>query len=194
MAVYADSETAAPIEETYVTEPLSPYGIAKLASEKYCLKITKDFGMDCVILRYFNTYGEGQTFTPYVGVMTIFINRLLQGKPPLIFGTGEQRRDFIYVDDVVDANLKAMECDVSHEVFNVGTGIATSVNEIAELLCSEINPKISPVFVEKHPGELRNSIANITKAGRMLGFKPRATLRDKIDSIIEWNKEEAARL
>ena len=188
MAVYADSKTPVPIDETYPTEPISPYGIAKLASEKYCLKVTKELGIDSVVLRYFNTYGQGQTFTPYVGVITIFINRLLEEKPPLIFGTGEQRRDFVYVGDVVNANLEAMECNVSGEIFNIGTGIATSVNEIASLLCSKINPKIQPLFVEEQTGELKNSVADITKALRILGFAPKANLEDKIDEIIDWNK------
>lgn len=185
MAVYADSETPLPICETYNTEPISPYGIAKLASEKYCLNIAAEQGINCLVLRYFNTYGPGQTFTPYVGVITIFINRLLQGKPPLIFGTGEQRRDFIHVDDIVDANLKAMECETSGEIFNVGTGIPTSVNEIAALLCSRINPNIKPIFVEEQKGELKNSIADISKAEKLLGFSPEWSLEDKIDEVIE---------
>ena len=100
MAVYADCKGPIPIVEDYTTEPISPYGISKLASEKYCMRFSEFTGIDCHVLRYFNTYGTGQTLSPYVGVITIFINRLLDGEPPIIFGDGEQKRDFIHVGDI----------------------------------------------------------------------------------------------
>lgn len=144
MAVYADSKTPDPISEDYIPEPISPYGIAKLAAEKYCLELTRQMDIDCHILRYFNTYGPGQSVTPYVGVITIFITRLLAGKPPKIFGDGEQRRDFVHVNDVVNANLLAMDTSERYGLYNVGTGRATSVTEISNLLCQRIAPDIRP--------------------------------------------------
>jgi len=191
MAVYADSESCVPINEDYIKEPISPYGISKLASEKYCLNIANKIGMDCIILRYFNTYGQGQTLTPYVGVITIFINNILHGKPPIIFGSGNQKRDFIYVGDVVQANLKAMEWSGSKGIFNIGTGEPQSVNEIAGILCKIMNPDLKPVYEQEKQGELKNSIADLTKAKKDLGYYPSAKFEEKIDEVITWwkNKE-----
>jgi UDP-glucose 4-epimerase len=186
MAVYADSPKAEPLSEEHPQEPISPYGIAKLAAERYCLQIARDSGIDCHVLRYFNTYGPGQTFTPYVGVVTIFIRRLLQGERPMIYGDGEQRRDFVHVDDVVRANLLSLRSGVGHGVFNVGTGRATSVNEIAALLGERIDPGCAPYHVEAHPGELRNSIADIARAATTLGYRPSTRLEDRIDEVIDY--------
>jgi UDP-glucose 4-epimerase len=186
MAVYADSDAPTPVAESHPTEPISPYGIAKLAAEKYCLQIARDMGIACHVLRYFNTYGPGQTFTPYVGVITIFIRRLLQGETPGIFGDGEQRRDFVHVSDIVNANLLAMDSRLTNGVFNVGSGRATSVNDIATLLCIRIAPDVRPVHLPAHAGELRNSIADIGRISAAMGYAPRATLAQKIDEVIEY--------
>lgn len=186
MAVYADSATSAPITESHPTEPISPYGIAKLAAEKYCMQLAEDIGIDCNVLRYFNTFGPGQTFTPYVGVITIFIRKLLRGEPPTIFGDGEQRRDFVHVSDIVAANLLAMNSTRRYQIFNVGTGNATSVNEIAALLCARIAPNLRPVHVNAHPGELRYSIADISRIGEVLGYRPTASIESHIDDVIDY--------
>ena len=137
----------------------------------------------------YSTYGPRQTFTPYVGVITIFIQRLLRGEPPVIFGDGEQCRDFVYVGDVVEATFCAMLSDVHGEVFNIGSGTSTSVNQIASLLCSRLRPDIVPRYAPEHPGELRNSIADISKARRLLGYEPQGRLEEKIDEVIAWNRE-----
>jgi len=189
MGVYADSSTPDPIGEDHIAEPISPYGIAKLAAEKYCMQISQEAGIDCIALRYFNTYGKGQTFTPYVGVITIFIRKLLQNEQPMIFGDGEQRRDFVHVDDIVSANVLAMKSQLSQKIYNVGTGRATSVNEIAELLCRKINPDIQPYHVDEHAGELRYSIAGIEQISRDLGYKPSSVIADKIDEVIAYYKD-----
>lgn len=186
MAVYGDSARPDPIPENYVTEPISPYGVGKLAAEKYCAQFSRNTGVDCIALRYFNTYGTGQAFTPYVGVITIFIRRLLEKKQPMIFGDGNQKRDFVHVSDIVAANLLAMEAGTKQGGFNVGTGQATSVNEIADLLCSRIAPDIRPSHVGQHPGELRNSIADIGRISQAMGYRPTATLADKIDELIQY--------
>ena len=185
MAVYADSERPDPIAEDYVTEPICPYGIAKLAAEKYCLQLARDMNIDCHVLRYFNTYGVGQSITPYVGVITIFIERLLAGKIPMIFGDGEQRRDFVHVSDIVAANLLAMETEERYGLFNVGTGQATSVSEIAGMLCERIAPNISAEHVAAHPGELRYSIAGISRIATTLGYAPQVSITDRLDEVIE---------
>ncbi len=188
MAVYADAEDTAPISEDYTCEPLSPYGISKLAGEKYCLQLCRQMGIDCHVLRYFNTYGIGQAVTPYVGVITIFINRLLDHKAPVIYGDGQQRRDFIHISDVVSANLLAMTSRVRYGIFNIGTGIDTSVNEIADLLCTRIDPRLKPLHTDEQPGELRYSIADISRASRELGYQPKVKLADRIDEVIDYQR------
>ncbi|MCC7126116.1 MAG: NAD-dependent epimerase/dehydratase family protein [Acidobacteria bacterium] len=190
MAVYADSPTPDPIDENHACEPISPYGVAKLAAEKYCLQLAREMGIDCHVLRYFNTYGPGQTFTPYVGVITIFIRRLLAGEAPTIYGDGEQRRDFVHVSDVVAANLLAMNSSLGSGVFNVGTGRATSVNDIAALLCARLAPDIRPIHLPPHAGELRYSIADISRLRDTLGYRPRAVLADELDAIIAHHRDD----
>ena len=189
MAVYADAPSPDPIREDHRLEPISPYGISKLAAERYCILMAQPLGLDTAVLRYFNTYGQGQTFTPYVGVITIFINRLLAGKTPTIFGDGEQQRDFIHVSDVVEATRLAMDATCTGEVFNVGTGRATSINTIATLLADRIRPDLSPEYAEASSCEPRYSIADIDKARRMLGFDPAVKIEDRIDEVIEWNRK-----
>jgi UDP-glucose 4-epimerase len=190
MAVYADCACATPIAEDYTTEPISPYGISKLASEKYCLQFSQHSGIDCHVLRYFNTYGAGQTFTPYVGVITIFINNLLKKQTPVIFGDGEQKRDFTHVSDIVSANVLSMKSDIRRGIFNVGTGISTSVNRIARLLCERLDRGIAPVYGSAQAGELRYSIADVSRATRELKYEPRFTLEDKIDEVIEYYRQQ----
>ena len=192
MAVYGDSQKPTPISETYLQEPISPYGIAKLAAEKYVGLLSRQFNLPWIGLRYFNVYGPRQTFTPYVGVITIFIRNLQKGKPITIFGDGNQERDFIYVGDIVKATLLALESDVDGEVFNVGTGRGTSVKQIAQLLIQNLRPGLEPLFQASQPGEIRHSIADISKIQRTLGFEPEAKLSEKISEVIAWNEQEEA--
>ncbi len=186
MAVYADSKEAKPIDENYITEPISPYGIAKLAAEKYVHLLCGQNGIDSVILRYFNTFGPKQTLTPYVGVITIFINKLLQGESPIVFGNGEQLRDFVYVGDIARANILAMEKDITQKTMNIGTGIPTNVNQIAELLINRINPDISLIRGEEHSEELKISFPDISHSKKLISYEPRFKLKDKIDEVIAY--------
>lgn len=191
MAVYADSPQPIPLSEDAPTQPIAPYGAAKLAAERYWLMMGAQAGIASTALRYFNTYGPNQTFTPYVGVITIFIRRLLAGQPPIIFGDGEQRRDFVHVDDIVRANLAVLEAPaaaVAGRVFNVGTGHATSVNEIAAGLIAILAPATQPEYAPAQPGEMRNAIANITAIHDALGWSPRRTQVDFADVVEYWRK------
>jgi UDP-glucose 4-epimerase len=187
MAVYADSQRL-PIKENFPLDPASPYGISKLASERYCLLIGKYHDIDAICLRYFNTYGPRQTLTPYVGVITIFINRILKSQPPAIFGDGNQVRDFIYVKDVARANILAMKSSLKRGVFNIGTAKGTSVNQIAQLLLKKIGSRLNPIHVAPQAQEPGDSIADIKRAKEMLGFVPEDRLEDKITEVIEWWK------
>ena len=186
MAVYADSPKPLPLAESHPTEPVSPYGTAKLAAERYWLQLCPRFGIAATVLRYFNTYGPGQAFSPYVGVITIFINRLLAGEPPVIFGDGEQRRDFVHVSDVVAANLLALEGGSSNDVFNVGTGRATSINEIARELTALLEPSMKPEYAPSQTGEMRNATADIAAIRTALGFEPTHPRIDFKDVVSYW--------
>jgi UDP-glucose 4-epimerase len=185
MAVYADTPSREPVSESAATVPISPYGVAKLAAERYWLLLSQAAGIRATVLRYFNTYGPGQTFTPYVGVITIFVNRLLAGERPVIYGDGEQCRDYVHVRDVVAANLLALERSVDGGIYNVGTGRGTTVNAIAAELISRLAPATLPVREPARPGEVRNSIADIGAIRRELGFAPSCLDLD-YDDVIAW--------
>lgn len=189
MAVYADSPRPDPLREDSPTEPIAPYGAAKLAAERYWLLIGAQAGIPVTALRYFNTYGPNQTFTPYVGVITIFIRRILAGQPPIIFGDGEQRRDFIHVDDIVSANLAvldAAESAVGGRVFNVGTGRATSVKQIAEGLLAVLSPGSRAEHAAAQAGEMRNAIADVGAIRDALGWTPSRPRLDFTDVVDFW--------
>ena len=183
MAVYADAAVPAPVDESHATEPLSPYGIGKLAAEGVARQILAARGIPLTALRFFNTFGPGQSYTPYVGVITIFITRLLGGAAPVIFGDGEQRRDFVHVDDIVGGALAAPGRPPG--TYNLGTGRGTSLNALAALLTARINPALTPEHAAAHPGELRYSIANIGAARRALGYAPTRSLDAEIQAVID---------
>lgn len=187
MAVYAQ-DAPVPLKETGPLKPASPYGLSKLAGEMYIRQMAAYYGFDAVVLRYFNTYGARQSFTPYVGVITIFITNLLRGNPPVIYGTGMQMRDFIHVKDVAEANVLAMLKAPNGSTFNVGTGKGTTVADIAELLIQRMNPGIKPAYAPLPKGEPTDSIADIDEARAILGFEPKEELKDGIDDVIEWHR------
>ena len=196
MAVYADTPRPDPLSEDAPTVPMSPYGVAKLAAERYWLMIGAEAGVSATVLRYFNTYGPNQTPTPYVGVVTIFIQRLLSGAAPQIFGDGEQARDFVHVDDVVAANLAVLDAPaetVAGRVFNVGTGHATSVNQVAAMLIGALAPRTRPEYLPPHGGELRNAIADVSAIRRALGWSPRRVPPDFGDVVAFWRAEAGSR-
>lgn len=191
MAVYSN-DTAGVLGEEHPKRPASPYGVSKLAGEMYTERMAAHYGFQNIILRYFNTFGPRQTLTPYVGVITIFINNLLAGKPPVIYGDGSQVRDFIFVDDVAEANILAMRREANNRVVNVGTGRGTSVAEIARMLIERINPCIEPEYARLPEGEPKDSIALVKSAKDLLGFEAKSTLEDRIETVIEWNMAAAA--
>ena len=186
MAVYDDSPTPVPLSESAPTIPISPYGVAKLAAERMWHLVCAQLGIESTVLRYFNTYGPNQTPTPYVGVITIFINRLLRGELPVIFGDGEQRRDFVHVDDIVSANLAVLDGKAAGRTFNVGTGRATSVNDIARGLIAVLAPGAEPGYAPAQVGEMRNAIAGIHAIEHALGWTPSKPAIDYADVVAWW--------
>jgi UDP-glucose 4-epimerase len=184
MAVYSDSVTGAPLREDHPTTPAAPYGAAKLAAEHYWHLVCPRFGAAATVLRYFNTYGPGQTPTPYVGVITHFAERILRGEPPTIYGDGEQRRDFVHVDDIVAATTAILDHDVGGQTLNVGTGMPTTVNEIARILLARFDSELVPQHAPAVPGELRNAVADISLAQAALGYRPSRLALDP-SSVVE---------
>ena len=182
MAVYADADAPEPIDESHPTRPLSPYGFGKLAAEGVGRQILGTRGIPFTAVRFFNTFGPGQTYTPYVGVITIFVTRLLGGEAPMIFGDGKQQRDFVHVDDIVAGTLAAP--GRAPGTYNLGTGRGTSLNELAGLLTARLNPALTPQYAPAQAGELRYSIADISAARTALGYQPTRTLEHDLDGVI----------
>jgi UDP-glucose 4-epimerase len=182
MAVYSDAPSPAPIDESHPTVPISPYGIGKLAAEGVSRQILVARGIPFTAVRFFNTFGPGQTYTPYVGVITIFITRLLRVEDITIFGDGEQQRDFVHVDDIVAGT--AATVGKAPGTYNLGTGRGTSLNQLANLLIERLAPGRTPAYAPPQPGELRFSVADIAAARQELGYHPTRTLSAHLDAVI----------
>jgi UDP-glucose 4-epimerase len=182
MAVYADASSPAPISESHPTQPISPYGIGKLAAEGVSRQILEARGIPFTAVRYFNTFGAGQTYTPYVGVITIFVTRLLRGESITIFGDGEQQRDFVHVDDIAAGTMATS--GRAPGTYNLGTGRGTSLNQLAALLIEKLAPGTVPAHAAAQAGELRFSVADIAAAQRALGFAPTRSLAQNVDDVI----------
>ena len=182
MAVYADAPTPAPIAESHPTVPISPYGIGKLAAEGVSRQILEARGIPFTAVRYFNTFGPGQSYTPYVGVITIFVTRLLRGEGITIFGDGEQQRDFVHVADIAAGTMATPGC--APGTYNLGTGRGTSLNRLASLLIERLAPGQRPSYAPAQAGELRFSIPDISAARRALGYAPSRELDNEIGEVI----------
>ena len=187
MAVYADADSPAPIDESHPKRPLSPYGVGKLAAEDVSSQIMEARGIPFTAVRFFNTYGPGQTYTPYVGVLTIFITRLLRGEPLTIFGDGEQQRDFVHVSDIVSGVMATPGRTPGR--FNLGTGRGTSLNQLAAMVLAKLAPQQQPQYAAAQPGELRFSVANIDAARHALEFAPQRSLQHDLDEVIAGVRE-----
>ncbi|MGD9345431.1 MAG: SDR family oxidoreductase [Candidatus Aminicenantes bacterium] len=186
-SVYGD-DGHLPKKEGLEGNPLSPYALTKLAGEKYCQVFSNIYNLPTVCLRYFNVFGPRQDpFSQYAAVIPNFITRLLRNEAPIIYGDGEQSRDFTYVANVVKANLQAAQAhDVSGQILNMGNGIQTSVNDLAKALMERVGKSIEPVHEEERPGDVRHSFADISKAQALLDYAPHVSLEDGLLKTIEW--------
>ena len=182
MAVYADASSPAPIPESHATIPISPYGIGKLAAEGVARQILEARGVPFSAVRYFNTFGPGQTYTPYVGVITIFVTRLVGGQAITVFGDGEQQRDFVHVDDISAGTMATV--GRAPGTYNLGTGRGTSLNQLADLLIRRLAPGQHPGHAPAHAGELRYSVADISAARTALGYQPTRSLQADLDEVV----------
>lgn len=197
--VYASSSSAygdAPIlpkHEEMKPEPRSPYAVSKLAGELYCQAFYHVYGLETVALRYFNVFGPRQDpESQYAAVVPKFIMALLSGEPPTIFGDGEQSRDFTYIENVVEANLLAAEApDAAGEVFNIACGERITVNELTRLLAeiAGANPELKPEYAPQRPGDVRHSLADISKAGRLLGYEVKVSASEGLKQAVEWYRK-----
>ena len=171
-----------PIGEAHPTQPMSNYGASKLAGERFALAYTKSHGVDVVVVRPFNFYSpRADPESPYSGVITKFIQRVKAGEAPIIEGDGLQTRDFIHARDVASCiGLLLEKDDISGEVFNCGSGVATSVLDLAKLVISAGSMDVEPEFTAPRKGDIRKSVADISKAKALLGFSTKVALRDGI--------------
>ena len=193
--VYAGSSSAygnsasLPKMETMPTGPLSPYALQKLVAEQYCQMFTTLYGLETVTTRYFNVFGPRQDpSSPYSGVISLFISALCEGRRPVIYGDGEQTRDFTYVANVVDGVLRAAQApaSASGEVINVATGGRISLNQLFRVIRDLVKSDLEPVYKETRAGDVRDSQADISKARRLLGYEPTASFEDGLARTVEW--------
>jgi UDP-glucose 4-epimerase len=179
-----------PIAEDHPVEPDSPYGVSKLAGEKYCLAYSRLYALEAICLRYFNVYGVRQRFDAYGNVIPIFATLLLRGEPLTVFGDGEQTRDFINVADVARANVLAA-CDRGVSgAFNVGSGTAVTVNHLVRLLEEAGGRRATVRHGPPRPGDVRHSLADIRAIGDALGFAPAVTLEPGLVEYVSWLRRE----
>jgi UDP-glucose 4-epimerase len=183
-AVYGDPEVN-PVTEEIKTNPISPYAESKLIGERYCLSFNQSNQLKTVVLRFFNVYGPRQSMNAYSGVITIFINKVKQKEPLTIYGDGSQTRDFVNVRDIVDGILASMKTNKTDgEVFNIGSGKPTSINDLAKAVLELGNVDLEIKYEKYRTGDIKHSFADITKARKLLGYEPKVSLRDGLRELI----------
>ena len=189
-AAYGLSETL-PHHESMLPDSLSPYAATKVAGEYYLRAFAVGLGMDTVSLRYFNVFGPRQNpNSPYSAVIARFIERMSAGEPPVIYGDGNQTRDFIYIDDVVQAHLLAADVTtpLQGEVLNVGCGQRISINQLVQEINRILGTDLTPIYQEPRAGEVLHSQADISKIKGLLGFEPKVSLKTGMEKLIAASK------
>ena len=188
-SAYGDSPTM-PKTEVMLPNPISPYAVAKLAGEHYMRVFARVYGVETVVLRYFNVFGPYQDPTShYSGVLAIFCRKMLAGEQPTIYGDGQQSRDFTFIDNVVHANLLAAAAPaekVSGQMMNVATGTSITLNQTFEILCELTGYSGKPAYAETRAGDIRDSLADIRLAGELIGYKPIVDFREGLRRTVEW--------
>jgi len=192
-SAYGDTRTL-PKHEDMPPNPISPYAVAKLAGEYYMTSFYRCYGLETVCLRYFNIFGPRQDPTsPYSGVLAKFITQMLNGEQPTIFGDGTQSRDFTYVDNAVEANLlacKALASEVAGSVFNVAIGRRADLNEAFRLLKKLTGYSGDVKYGPERAGDVKHSLADISRAEKHLGYRPRVNFEEGLRRTIEWYRSQ----
>lgn len=192
-SAYGETEVL-PKQEQMLPTPLSPYAAAKLFGEYYCQVFTRVYGLETACLRYFNVFGPRQDPTsPYSGVISKFVTVLLQGETPVIFGDGEQSRDFTFIDNVVDANLRAAEAPgAAGQVMNLGIGQRITLNGLLAELQKILGTNLAPRYENPRTGDVRHSLADITAAQTLLGYEPKVMLAEGLQRTVDWYRGQSA--
>ena len=183
------NQSELPLREAMAPDPISPYGVAKLAAERYCVSFSRVYdSFETVVLRYFNVFGPRQDPTSqYAAVVPLFITAIAAGEPVTIFDDGEQSRDFTYVDNVVAANLLAADAaGANGRIFNISGGTPTSVNELAETIGRLLGKPVERRYLPARPGDLRNSWADVSEAKSLLGFEPQVELEEGLRRTADY--------
>src|ERR1700757_1886390 len=196
-SAYGDTPTL-PKHEEMKPDPISPYAVAKLASEHYMISFYRCYGLETVCLRYFNIFGPRQDpSSPYSGVLAQFITQMLRGQPPTINGDGEQSRDFTYIDNAVEANLLACKAPATRaagQIFNVATGRRVTLNETFKLLEPMTSYSGEPKYGPERSGDIKHSLADISKAEADLGYKPTVHFEEGLRRTVEWYRKQTSDL
>ena len=175
-----------PFDEKHPTQPISPYGVSKLAMEHYCRVFYEVYGLKTISLRYFTVYGP--RMRPDLAI-PIFAKSILDNISPIIFGDGEQTRDFTYIDDIVDANLKLLKTNrADGEILNIGSGRRVTINYMIDTLKNLLNSDIKLKYVDPIKGDARDTLANIDKAKKLIGYTPKTSLEEGLRKFLEWYK------
>lgn len=189
-SVYGSSEQL-PKVETMVGSPKSPYALSKYYTEKLAVQFSDLYDIDTVALRYFNIFGPRQDPNgEYAAVIPKFINLMLNGEQPEIYGNGKQSRDFTYIDNAIEANILAAEGDVTGEVFNVGTGGRVTINTLVESLNELLGTEIDPVHTDPRPGDVPHSHADVSKASTLLGYEPVVGFDEGLELTVEFYSQK----
>lgn len=189
-SAYGDSPTLPKIE-TMAPNPRSPYAAAKLFGEYYCSVFSGVFGLETICLRYFNVFGPYQNpKSQYAAAIPAFVTGILREQPPTIYGDGEQSRDFTYIDNVVHANLLAARAPrTSGEAINIACGSRVTLNEVIRLINEHLGKNVKPIYTDPRPGDVKHSLADISKAEALIGYRPVVSFADGLTSAIGWYSE-----
>jgi UDP-glucose 4-epimerase len=183
-AIYGEPDVL-PVTEKHPVNPQSPYGLEKLTGDRYMRLYNELYGVPTVPLRYFNVYGPRQTGGDYAGVITTFLDQAQTGEPLTIHGDGTQTRDFVHVDDVVQANLRAGTTETVGVPFNIGGGKSTSIRELARHVQSMADRSVEIIYQDRREGDITQSEANINRAREMLGYQPTKSLQEELVTLFE---------
>lgn len=193
-SAYGETEVQ-PKVESMTSVPLSPYAVQKLTGEHYCQVFASCFGLSTIALRYFNVFGPRQNpKSQYAAAIPAFITAIHEDRPPTVYGDGEQTRDFTYIENVVNANLKAAAAGdaASGQVMNIACGSAISVNQIIAMINEALGKSVQPEYLPTRPGDIKHSLADISKARELIGYNPEISIEEGLNRTIRWYTQRGA--